>query len=86
MLDEAGELVGVISEADVLEEEASRRYGWGRAFDEACRRHDAETVGEACSRPALVTTPDMTLRDATRSLLNRRVARLVVVQGARSPA
>jgi CBS domain-containing protein len=81
VVDEAGELVGVISEADVLEKEASRRYGWGRAVDDAWRRHDAETVGEACSRPALVTTPDMTLRDATRLLLDRRVARLVVVDG-----
>jgi CBS domain-containing protein len=78
---ESGELVWVISEADVLEE-ASRRYGWGRVVDEAWRRHDAETVGQACNRSALVTTPDTTLHDAAQRLLDRQVARLVVMDGA----
>lgn len=77
-----GALVGVLSEADLLEREARPRAGPARGGREASRRRDALTVGEACSRPALVTAADATLHDAARVLLDHEVARLVVVDGS----
>lgn len=81
--DSQGELVGVLSEADLLEKEAAPCYGWSRSVDEARRRRQALTVGEACSRPARVTVPEATLREATRVMLDARVARLVVLDESR---
>jgi hypothetical protein len=39
-------------------------------------------LDRACNRSTLVTTPDMTLHDAAQRLLDRQVARLVVMDGA----
>lgn len=83
VVDDDGALVGVLSEADLMEKEARPRAGIGRRSDEATRRREALTVGEACSRPARVTAPDATLHDAARELLDHDLARLVVVEGSR---
>lgn len=81
--DGQGDLIGVLSDADLLEKDAVARYGFGREVHDAWRRRQAHTVGEACSRPARVTHRDAALRDAARAMLDARVARLVVVDGSR---
>jgi CBS domain-containing protein len=78
-----GALVGVLSERDLLEKEAWPRYGLGRKATEAERRRRAVTAGQACSKPARVTTPDATLRAAAREMLDHGVSRLVAVDGSR---
>lgn len=78
-----GALVGVLSEADLMEKEARPATDLGRGVTEAWRLRGAMTVGEACSRPAHVTAADATLRDAVRELIDHGVARLVVVDGSR---
>jgi CBS domain-containing protein len=74
-----GELVGVLSEADLLPKEGLPRWVIGRQARQEYRRRTAKTVGEACSRPPLVTHPEVTLNEAVRQLLDHDVARLVVV-------
>jgi CBS domain-containing protein len=82
VVSDTGALVGVLSEHDLLEKEAAFRPALGRDGRERERRRSALTVGEACSRPARVTVPDATLREAARAMLDHRVARLVVVDGS----
>lgn len=77
-----GALVGVLSEHDLLEKEASFRPPVGRDARDRERRRTAVTVGEACSRPARVTVPDASLREAARAMLDHGTARLVVVDGS----
>lgn len=83
VVDGQGGLVGVLSEADLVEKVAQPRTGLSRGVTDAWRRHAAATVGEACTRPARVTAADTLLRDAARELLDRDVARLVVVDRSR---
>ncbi len=78
-----GSLVGVISEADLLAKEAEPPRGLHRETELHDLRARARSVGEACSRPALVTVPGAALRAAVRVMLDERVARLVVVDGSR---
>jgi CBS domain-containing protein len=78
-----GGLIGVLSERDLLEKEAAPRFGFGRSIEESERRRTARTVGEACSMPAYVTSPDTRLHDAAREMLERGVSRLVVVDESR---
>jgi CBS domain-containing protein len=79
---EDGSLLGVLSEEDLLAKEATERYGLGRAAAEEHRRRSADTVGEACSRPARTTSPDAPLSAAVRTMLDHKVSRLIVVDGA----
>lgn len=81
--DPHGALIGVLSEADLLEKEAAPRYGLGKAVDRSWQRREATTVGEACSKPARVTVPQATVHEAAREMLNARVARLVVIDDCR---
>ncbi len=75
-----GELVGVISEQDLLAKQAPPAHGIGRRVAEQQRRHYARTAADACSAPAVVITPDGSLRDAARMMLEHNVARLVVTE------
>lgn len=75
-----GELIGVLSESDLIDKEALPARGLGRDAAEAARRARARTAGEACTRPARVTVPDASLREAAVEM--REVSRLVVVDGA----
>ena len=74
-----GDLLGVLSERDLLDKEAPPPRGFGRDATESWRRRDALTVGEACTRPALTTAPGVTLQAVTGELLQHRVGRLVVI-------
>ena len=77
--DADGRLLGVLSEADLLPKEATARYGLSRRMAEEDRRRGARTVGEAATRPARVTAPDVSLAEAARAMLDNDVSRLVVV-------
>lgn len=83
VVDSNGGLVGVLSERDLMEKEASRAYGHGRHVDVAEAKRKALTVGEACSRPARTTVPEASLHDAARAMLDLDVGRLVVVNESR---
>lgn len=81
VVDGSGRLVGVFSESDMLAREATPSSRAGRFAREEQRRRHAQTVGEACSRPAITAPPDMRVRDAARRLIDRSVGRLIVVDG-----
>jgi CBS domain-containing protein len=78
-----GGLVGVLSERDLLDKEAPAPTGLGDTAVQRDRRRRARTVGEACSRPARVTTPGTSLRAAAGQLVAQDVGRLVVVDQSR---
>lgn len=75
-----GGLVGVLSEADLLDVEAPERYGGSREAVAARRRKSALTVGEACTRPAAQVAATTAVRDAAALMRERDVARLIVVE------
>ncbi len=79
VVSETGELIGVLSERDLLDKTAAHGLRLGRGAAAGHRRRRAVTVGEACSRPALVTAPEATLRAVARELIDRDVSRLVVL-------
>ena len=83
VVDDDGELVGVLSEHDLLEKEAHPRYGLRPGVAASHRRHEASTVGEVCTRPALTVAPDTSVHDVARQLIDRRVTRLIVVDSGR---
>ena len=76
-----GELLGVVSESDLLVKEAADASMPQNR--QQLRRHQALTVGQACSRPARTTHPDVGLREAADTLLQHHVSRLVVVEHSR---
>lgn len=89
VVDAGGTLVGVFSESDMLAREAAPRptdadtdehaVDWpGRHVDDE-RRRMAQTVGQACSRPAMTVEPELSMREAARVLLDRDIGRVVVV-------
>jgi CBS domain-containing protein len=81
---DSGELVGVLTDADLVAKEALTTPGIiGRRARHAERCRQALTVGEACSRPALTTSPRATLHDAAGELLAHGVSLLVVVDACR---
>ncbi len=79
---DAGGLVGVLSEADLLAVQAPPPAGLGGRASAARQRRYARTVGQACSRPARTITPDATVADAARVMWDHDIARLIVVGGA----
>lgn len=90
VVDAAGAVVGVISEADFLfKEQGSRldrhpRLAWifppSDAERAAVAKADAATAGEAMSSPALVIEAYRPLREAAALMAARRVNRLPVVE------
>jgi CBS domain-containing protein len=76
----SGELVGVLSERDLLVKEATARLAVDRRADEEHRRRHARTAGEACSHPVHQAAPGARLSVAAREMLDRRISRLVVVE------
>lgn len=79
VVDDGGELIGVLSERDILANQAPRAHGFGRRAAEQRRRQDARTAADACSAPALVIGPDAALRDAAAMMLDHDVSRLIVI-------
>jgi CBS domain-containing protein len=80
--DDAGGLIGVLSEADLLDVEAPPRHGFGRDVEAARRRRAATTVGDACSHPAREVAATAPLAEAAAMMRDHDIARLVVVDGS----
>ena len=89
VVSDAGEVLGVISEADLLAKEADEHpEGEGvlgrllaRKPSTACK-YTAQVASEAMTAPAITTTPDRQVADAAATMLEKRVNRLPVL-GAR---
>lgn len=85
---EGNQVVGVISEGDVLMKQVGRPISRRRPLDwifgeredpEELRRRMAATVGEAMSSPAVTIGADRTLREAAATMVDSRVNRLPVL-------
>ncbi|WP_370323957.1 HPP family protein [Euzebya sp.] len=82
VVNDRGRLVGVLSEKDLLDKVAPVRYGLGGQVERSWRHRDAETVGQACTRPARTTMVESSLREAAGEMARHGVGRLVVMRGA----
>jgi CBS domain-containing protein len=85
VLDEDNNVIGVVSEDDLLVKEAYSASGTGPGF--LVRHRDkaksaALTAAELMSRPAITIGPDATVADAARLMHEKHVKRLPVVDGA----
>src|SRR4029434_5759086 len=65
-----GELVGVISETDIIRKTTSIG-AWSPS-----------TVGQIMTKPAVTVTPNETLQRVCEMMYNRRIHRVVVAEGA----
>ncbi len=86
VLDDAGRVVGVVSEGDLLVKEAVQAYGTSLF---AALRHLREedkargiTAGDLMTGPAVTIGPDAPVEEAARLMYDRRVKRLPVVNSA----
>jgi CBS domain-containing protein len=86
VLDDAGRVVGVVSEADLLVKEAVQAEGVSVL---AALRHWREddkaagtTAGDLMTGPAVTIGPDAPVAEAARLMYDRRVKRLPVVNNA----
>ncbi len=86
VVDAAGDVVGLVSEADLLlrtEAEGSEPRSWTRdARDRQTKAH-AQTAAGLMSAPAISVAPDMPLAAAARLMRKRSVKRLPVVEHGR---
>jgi CBS domain-containing protein len=83
---EGGEVVGVLSEADIVTKAGGRTERSGLLtwlFDPEFtgEKVTAETSGEAMSSPAVTIAPDKTVHEAARRMIDEGVNRLPVVDG-----
>ncbi|MFI2435901.1 CBS domain-containing protein [Streptomyces sp. NPDC018693] len=86
VVDAAGRVVGVVSEADLLPKEEFRdsdpdRYTQLRRLSDLAKAGSL-TAGELMTSPALTVTADATLAQAARTMARARVKRLPVVDEA----
>ncbi|MFI2200486.1 CBS domain-containing protein [Streptomyces sp. NPDC020192] len=83
VLDDAGVVVGVVSEADLLPKEEYSDGGIGRYAQLGhlvdVQKAEAVTAGELMTAPAVTVRPDATLAHAARIMARTRVKRLPVV-------
>ncbi len=86
VLDKAGKVIGVVSEADMLTKEAldSEPEGMPGMITGILRRKEHEkargiTAGDLMTHPAVTVTPDDTVEHAARLMYTRKVKRLPVV-------
>ena len=84
---EDGQVLGVVSEADIVfKERGPARAAEGvfaklraRKRDELTAKLDARTAGEAMTRPAVTISPRRRVAEAARIMLDRAINRLPVV-------
>jgi CBS domain-containing protein len=86
VVDDAGRVVGVVSEGDLLVKEAVQADGTSLL---AALRHLKEddkatgiSAGDLMTRPAVTIGPDAPIADAARLMYDRRVKRLPVIDPA----
>ena len=81
VVNEAGMLIGIITEADFLEREADRSHR--RLLDALMHKPDtvseAETVGEVMSTHPVIIYPEASVTEAARVMSHHHVKRLPVV-------
>ncbi len=88
--DTVGNVIGVVSEADVLMKQVGRRAARRHPLDWIFGSHDAEelrrrvatSVGEAMTRPAVTVDADRSLREAAALMVDSKVNRLPVLEGS----
>jgi CBS domain-containing protein len=85
-----GEVLGVVSEADILRKEegvspdAGGRLAWlFRRTDDELKKASARTAGEAMTAPASTIRPKQQVSDAAKLMIERRINRLPVVVDGR---
>jgi len=83
VLDDAGRVIGVVSEADMLNKEADLASGPG-TLSSLLRFGDREkaagvTAAELMTRPPVTIGPDAPVAEAARLMRDRRVKRLPVI-------
>lgn len=93
VVDDAGSVVGVVSEADFLFKESGpeahrqsrlgRLLGDSKATEARHQKLSATTAGEAMTSPPISVRPNQTLAEAARLMSGRSVNRLVVMDDAR---
>jgi len=81
---EDGKLVGIITEADFIKQEADRSHRRYRRllealFGEREHRPVGETVGDAMTRHPIVVDPNTRVAEAAREMADRGIKRLPVV-------
>jgi len=85
VVDEAGKLVGIVSEGDFIRREAGRDRPQGVSLLDAVfgegelQPAGAETVAEVMTRSVVTITPEATIGEAARVMGRRNVKRLPVV-------
>jgi CBS domain-containing protein len=86
---DAGVVVGVVSEADVLAKEAAERHkrtsllDWLLDVEPLLDKLSARTAGEAMTAPAIVVTPRRPVHEAAGVMLEHGVNRLPVVDNGK---
>ena len=87
--DDAGRVLGVVSEADVLVKEEGvavdprGMLGWLLADGDQGAKALARTAGEAMTSPALTISAGRPVSEAARTMVEKKVNRLPVVDGER---
>ena len=84
VVDDAGKLVGIITEADFVKQEADRSHRRYRRlldalFGEREHRLVGENVGDAMTRHPIVVDPETRVAEAAREMADRGIKRLPVV-------
>ncbi|MFZ2361987.1 MAG: CBS domain-containing protein [Anaerolineae bacterium] len=84
VLDEDGELVGILSWGDVREATSVEAAQTVNPYEPAAE-HDWLTVWEAMTRDPLVVTPETSLADAVELMLTHKIGGLPVVKARGGP-
>ncbi len=85
VVDENGRVIGVISEADILVPEGTKREGIFRAFfrslagKSAPAGRDGDLVGDVMNKAPITTEPDADIKEVAAVLDMHRIKRLPVV-------
>jgi CBS-domain-containing membrane protein len=87
VVDAEGQVIGVVSEADIILKERRRRKPgfWRRVFggdEPLSAKASARTAGEAMTSPAVTVTADRRIDAAAALMLDRQVNRLPVLDRA----
>jgi CBS domain-containing protein len=85
VVDDAGHVLGVVSEADLLVKQGTQEYDFSRSLlawwrdRRNLRRAVATTAGQLMTKPAVTVDADSTVAGAARTLTEHNVKRLPVV-------
>lgn len=86
VIDDAGRVIGVVSEADLLVKEAVQADGASLVAALRHLREDAKatgvSAGDLMTSPAITIGPDAPVQEAARLMYDRRIKRLPVVNSA----